>query len=97
MTGPVPLESLSHDPVAGPTEMTRAHRNGLRRAVARAKAWFKPGQQAEACLKVALLTYLAEWEKVYGEGTMILGLTTTERTILTIRRDTVQQMLREIG
>lgn len=93
------LEDLEPGPVAGPTAMTRAHRNGLRKMLGRARPWFTPVHQkdAETCLKVALLTYLKEWEAVYGEGTRVLGLSQTERTIMVIRQDTVQQIIKEIG
>jgi hypothetical protein len=91
------ISTLDHEPVGGPTQMTRAHQNGMRKVLARAKSWFKPEHQAEPCLKVALLTYLGEWERVYDQGTRILGLTQTERTIMAIRQDTVQQILRELA
>lgn len=91
------LEDLPSEPVAGLTAMARAHRNGLRRVVGRAKAWFKPGVQAETAVRTVLLTYLKEWQEVYNEGTQALGLTNTERITLVIRRDTVEQMLKELG
>lgn len=94
---PQNLEELERGPVAGPTVMRRAHLNGLRKAVARGKAWFRVDQPAEPALKALLLTYLGEWEHVYGEGVEVLGMTNTERTIMVIRRDTVQQMLRELA
>jgi hypothetical protein len=93
------LEDLEPGPVAGPTVMTRAHRNGLRKMLGRARPWFSSAHQrdAETCLKVALLTYLKEWEAVYSEGTMVLGMSQTERTIMVIRQDTVRQIIKEIG
>lgn len=93
------LEDLEPGPVAGPTHMARAHRNGLRKALGRVKPWFTPVHQkdAETCLKVLLLTYLKEWDAVYGEGSIVLGLNQTERTIMVIRKDTIQQILKEIG
>jgi hypothetical protein len=91
------LEDLEPGPVAGPTHMTRAHRNGLRKATARCKAWFKPGVNCETALKAALLTYLTEWDAVYGQGSIVLGLNQTERTIMVIRKDTIQQIVRELG
>jgi hypothetical protein len=91
------LEDLPQGPVAGPTAMTRAHLNGMRKTVSRIKAWLKPEQSPQAATKALLLTYLGEWEKVYGEGVDVLGLSQTERTIMVIRRDTVQQMLNELA
>lgn len=91
------LEDLDPSPVAGTTHMRRAHLNGLRRSVARCKAWFKPEVNCETALKAAFLTYLKEWEAVYGEGSIVLGLNQTERTIMVIRQDTIQQIMREFG
>jgi hypothetical protein len=91
------LEDLESGPVAGPTVMTRAHRNGLRKMLGRAKPWFTKDVHPEPALKALLLTYLKEWEAVYGEGSMVLGLNQSERTIMVIRQDTVQQIIREIG
>jgi hypothetical protein len=92
-----PLEDLEPGPVAGPSAMTRAHRNGLRKAVARCTAWFKPEIDCETALRTALLTYLKAWSEIYGEGTAVLSLTQTERTIMVIRQDTVRQILAELG
>lgn len=84
-------------PIAGPTVMTRANREGLRKAVAKAKSWFKPGVSAETAIKAAVVVYLNEWAKTYGQGVQASHLTSTERTILSIRQDTVQQILRELA
>lgn len=94
---PERLEELDPAPVAGTTHMRRAHLDGVRKALARAKPWFKPGQSPSAALTTILLTYLREWDEMYGEGSTVLGLSQTDRTILVIRRDTVQQMMRELA
>jgi hypothetical protein len=84
------------EPPAGPTPMRRAHADGMRKTVARVKAWLKPGQDPDAAVKAALLSYLGEWNKMYGVGAGQTRLTSTERTILTIRQDTIQQLLTEL-
>lgn len=91
------LEELEQGAVAGPTPMRRAHREGLRKSVGRCKAWFKPQIDCETALRTVLLTYLREWDTVYGEGVEALGLTNTERITLVIRQDTVKQIIRELG
>lgn len=91
------LEDLEPGPVAGPTAMRKAHQNGMRKTLARVKPWLKPEQSPEGAIKVALLTYLKEWDKIYGEGTGVLALTQVERTVMVIRQDTVKQILHEIG
>lgn len=91
------LEDLSTEPPAGPTVMSRAHADAMRKGVARLKSHLKDSSEAKDLLRVLVLTYLQEWSEMYQTGTRELGLNSTERTILVIRQDTVQQMVHELG
>lgn len=92
----VTLASLSTEPPAGPTVMQRAHENGLRRVARMLKNHFLDPAKAEDDIRGALVLYLREWEKIYKQG-VSESPSTVDRTILDIRRDTVAQILREIG
>lgn len=91
------LEALNPEPPGGPTAMQQAHVNGMRKTLARMKNQLKDPEHAEESIKAGLLTYLGEWEEMYGDGVRSSGLTTTERTILVIRRDTIHQAIKELG
>jgi hypothetical protein len=91
------LEDLSTEPPAGPTVMRNAHDDAMRKGVARLKSHLKDPGEAKDLLRVLMLTYLQEWSSMYAEGTRQLGLNSTERTILVIRQDTIQQLVSELG
>lgn len=84
------------EPPAGPTVMSRAHANGLRKAVAMIKNRFKDPEKAEMSLRLAAITYLQDWEATYKQG-VSESPSTVDRTILDIRRDTVRQILTELS
>ena len=90
------LEELSTEPPAGPTVMSRTHADAMRKGVARLKSHLKDPEEAEAFLRVLVLGYLGEWSAMYALGSREAG-SATERTILMIRQDTVQQMVAELG
>jgi hypothetical protein len=92
----VTLESLSTERPAGPTVMQQAHANGMRRAVALLKNRFKVPEKAQDDFQGALLIYLRDWERTYKQGVQETP-GTVDRTILDIRRDTVAQIMAEIG
>lgn len=92
----VTLESLSTEPPAGPTVMAQAHANGLRRALALVKNRLKSPEKAADDVQGVLVLYLREWERIYKQGVSETP-STVDRTILDIRRDTVVQILAEIG
>jgi hypothetical protein len=93
------LEDLDPTPLAGPTKMSQAHANGLRKATAILKPWLGAAhkQLAAQAVRRVLRAYLEEWDKVYSEGVGHMGLTVTERSVLYVRADTVSQMLKELG
>jgi predicted RNA polymerase sigma factor len=84
------------EPPAGPTVMQRAHESGLRRVLGFLKNRFKDPEKAEENVRHAALLYLREWEKVYKQG-VAESPSTVDRTILDIRRDTVVQIMAELG
>lgn len=93
---PVTLASLSTERPAGPTVMQQAHKNGLRRAVALIKNRLKVPGMAESDFQQALVAYLSAWQATYKQG-VDESPSTVDRTILDIRRDTIAQILGEIG
>jgi hypothetical protein len=90
------LEELSTEQPGGPTAMQTAHANGMRKTISRMKSQLKDPDDAEALIRMGLLTYLKEWDSVYNEG-ISESVSGTTRTILVIRQDTVGQMMRELG
>jgi hypothetical protein len=92
------LEDLSTEAPAGPTVMETAHANGMRKAVSLLKSRFadRSKDRAEAGVKAALVIYLREWHDIYKRG-VAESASQVDRTILDIRRDTVLQILAEIG
>lgn len=92
----VTLESLSTEPPAGPTVMAQAHADGLRKATAMLKNRLKAPEATEESIHGVLVLYLAEWARIYKQG-VSESPSTVDRTILDIRRDTVAQILAEIG
>lgn len=93
---PVTLESLSTEPPAGPTVMQKTHERALHRVLGYLRNRFKDPEQAEDSVKHAALLYLREWEKTYKQGVRETP-SPVDRTILDIRRDTVTQIMAEIG
>lgn len=93
------LEDLSTEPPAGPTVMQQAHRNGMRKALAMMKGRFADRRKAHAeeTIRAGLVLYLREWHNTYKQGVAETPVSTVDRTILDIRRDTVAQILAEIG
>jgi hypothetical protein len=94
---PVTLESLSTEPPAGPTVMQRTHEHAMRRVVKLTKNWFKRPDQAEERMKAALVLYLREWVATYRQGVAETHISAVDRTILSIRQDTVVQIMSEIA
>lgn len=90
------LESLPHEPPSGPSVMAKAHADGLRKASAKLKPYLANRDDAEAALRVAVLMYLAEWGMMYAVGAREAAMP-TDRVIIQIRQDTVQQMVAELG
>ena len=88
--------SLSTEPPAGPTVMRKAHENGMRRVLALLKNRFKQPEKAADDIQQALVIYLKAWHDTYKLG-VSESPSTVVRTILDIRRDTVVQILAEIG
>lgn len=93
---PVDITSLPMEPPAGPTVMQQTHANAMRKGVALVKAHLKKPAEAEDFLRVAVLGYLEEWAQTYYRGSREAA-NTTDRTILQIRMDTVQQMTAELA
>lgn len=89
------LESLSTEPPAGPTVMQQTHENAMRRTVAMIKPWLNDRKGAEDAVRVVLLAYLEEWAQTYYRGSRE-AVAATDRVILQIRQDTVQQMVGEL-
>jgi hypothetical protein len=92
----VTLESLSTEPPAGPTVMQKTHERAMHRVLGYLKNRFKNPEQAEESVNHAALLYLREWEKTYRQGVRETA-SPVDRTILDIRRDTVVQIMAEIG
>ena len=90
------LESLSTEPPAGPTIMRQAHEQALKKVGKLLKPYLKDGENGQDALRAAVLAYLEEWAQMYYRGSREAG-TATERVILQIRQDTVQQMTHELG
>jgi hypothetical protein len=90
------LESLSTEPPAGPTVMRQTHQHALGKVGKLLKPHLKDGQDAEDVLRAAVLAYLEEWAQLYYRGSRE-AVVATERVILQIRQDTVQQMTVELG
>jgi hypothetical protein len=95
---PVTLASLTEnvEPPAGPTVMRLAHENGMRRVLGLLKNRFKEPGKADEAIRHAALVYLREWERTYKQG-VTESPSTVDRTILDIRRDTVVQIMAELG
>lgn len=92
----VTLESLSTEPPAGPSVMQRTHERAMHRVLGYMKNHFKKPEKAEESVRHAALLYLREWEKTYKQGVRE-SPSGVDRTILDIRRDTVVQIMAEIG
>lgn len=90
------ITSLPKEPPVGPTVMEKTHANAMRKGVALVKAHLKHPDEAEDFLRVAVLGYLEEWAQTYYRGSREAA-NTTERTILSIRMDTIQQMTAELA
>lgn len=84
------------EPPAGPTVMQRTHERAMHRVLGFMRNRFKDPAKAEESVKHAALLYLREWEKTYRQG-VTESPSTVDRTILDIRRDTVVQIMAEIG
>lgn len=95
-TEPETLEGLTVEPPAGPTIMRTTHDNAMRKTAARLKAHLAKPEEAGDLLRVAVLSYLGEFAAMYAVGAREAALP-TERVILQIRQDTVQQMVAELG
>lgn len=90
------LEDLPHEPPAGLTVMQRAHANGMRRLTGMLKNRLRKPETAEDTIQTGLVLYLREWLNIYKQGVAETHISTVDRTILDIRRDTVMQILTEI-
>jgi hypothetical protein len=90
------ISSLPQEPPAGPTVMQATHANAMRKAVATVKSHLKDPAEAEDFLRALVLSYLEEWAQTYYRGSREAA-NATERTILQIRMDTVQQMTTELA
>lgn len=90
------LEDLSTEAPAGPTVMRQAHQNGERKACAVLKNRLAEPQRAEDTLHQVLVSYLRAWHDMYRQGVRET-VNPMDRTLLDIRRDTVIQILAEVG
>jgi hypothetical protein len=68
----------------------------MRKTLSMLKNRLTAPELAEDTLRNALVLYLTEWGKIYRQG-VSESPSTVDRTILDIRRDTVAQILAEIG
>jgi hypothetical protein len=90
------LEAQATEPPAGRTVMARTHANGNRKAIALLKNRLTEPGTVEDAVRSVLVLYLTEWARAYRQGVSETP-STVDRTILDIRRDTVVQILSEIG
>lgn len=90
------LEDLSTEPPAGPNELDRAHDNGLRKATALLKNRLVEPERAEETATALVLAYLLEWAEMYAVEASDAG-NMTERTIIRIRQDTMEQIARKMA
>lgn len=89
------LEDLSTEPPAGPTVMSQAHADGMRKAVALLKNRLVEPERAEESVTAAVLVYLTEWAETYARGSQE-AVDMTTRTIIQIRSDTMHQISLEL-
>jgi len=85
------LSSLSTEPPAGPNELDRAHANGMRKASSLLKNRLTDPERVEETVTAVVTAYLLEWAEMYGVEASDAG-NMTERTIIRIRQDTMQQI-----
>ena len=90
------LEGLSTEPPAGQTIMSQTHANALERTAKLLKPHLKDEADAKDVLRAAVLAYLEPWAQMYYQGSREAA-GATERVVLQIRQDTVQQMTAELG
>lgn len=96
MTDIPDISSLSTEEPAGPTIMAKTHENAMRKTNALMKPHLNDRKEAKDAVTATVLSYLEAWAQTYYQGSQE-AVASTERVILQIRQDTIQQLVTELA